>query len=69
MIFPGSSTACGARHRASPCHTSRPSPVTRIVSHSKMASACDTSGLPSADTVARVLGALSFARKCLRPGS
>jgi hypothetical protein len=50
-IFPGSCTARGARHRASPADSSRPRPVTRAASNSNSAPAWDTSPWPSADTV------------------
>jgi hypothetical protein len=39
ITLPGSWTARGARHRASPCDRPRPRPVTRIVSHSSTAPA------------------------------
>ena len=42
MTFPGSWTARGARHRASPADRPRARPVTRIASHSKTAPACET---------------------------
>jgi hypothetical protein len=42
-ILPGSCTARGARHWASPPDRPRPRPVTRIVSHSSTAPAWDTS--------------------------
>ena len=51
MIFPGSCTARGARHRASPPDRPRPRPVTRSVSPAADAPAWDTSPWPSADTV------------------
>ena len=51
MIFPGSCTARGARHRASPAERPSPSPVTRAASASSNAPAWDTIPLPSADTV------------------
>jgi hypothetical protein len=53
MTFPGSCTALGARHRASPPDRPRPSPVARIVSHSRTAPAWETSPRPSADTETR----------------
>ena len=42
MTFPGSWTARGARHRASPADRPRARPVTSIASHSKTAPACET---------------------------
>ena len=51
MIFPGSCTARGARHLASPPDRPSPRPVTRAASASSTAPAWDTSPLPSADTV------------------
>ena len=63
MIFPGSCTARGARHRARPSDRPRPRPVTRIVSHSRTAPAWDTRPRPSADTVTLVLRALFFTGK------
>ena len=63
MTFPGSWTARGARHRARFCDRPRPSPVTRIVSHSSTAPAWDTIPRPSADTVTRLPRALFFTWK------
>ena len=51
MIFPGSWTARGARHRARPAARASPSPVTRSVPASSNAPAWDTRPRPSADTV------------------
>jgi hypothetical protein len=63
MIFPGSWTARGARHRARFRDRPRPSPVTRIVSRSRTAPARDTRPRPSADTATRAVRALFFTRK------
>jgi hypothetical protein len=63
MIFPGSCTARGPRHRASPSDRPRPRPVARIVSHSRTVPAWDTRPRPSADTVTLVLRALFFTGK------
>jgi hypothetical protein len=62
-ILPGSCTARGARHRASPSDRPRPSPVTRIVSHSSTAPAWDTSPRPSAGTRTPAERALIFTWK------
>ena len=51
MIFPGSCTARGARHRASPAVRAPPRPVTRAASASSNAPAWETRPRPSADTV------------------
>jgi hypothetical protein len=48
MTFRGSWTARGARHRASPTDTLRARPVTRVVSHSKTAPACETASVVDA---------------------
>jgi len=58
--LPGSCTACGARHGSRAADRPRPSPVTRIVSHSRTAPAQDTRPRPSADTATRLLRALTF---------
>jgi len=50
-IFPGSCTARGARHRASPADRPRLRPVALSVSSSSNAPAWDTIPRPSADTV------------------
>jgi len=63
MTFPGSWTARGARHRASPADRPRARPVTRIVSHSKTALACETRPRPSADTTTPSARALFLTRK------
>ena len=62
-IFPGSCTARGARHRASPSDRPRPRPVTRIVSHSRTAPAWDTRPFPSDDTATLAVRALFFTGK------
>jgi hypothetical protein len=59
-ILPGSCTARGARHRCRAADSPRPSPVTRIVSHSRTVPAWDTRPRPSADTATRLLRALLF---------
>ena len=59
-ILPGSWTARGARHRASPSDRPLAGPVTRIVSHSKTAPACETRPRPSADTITPAARALFF---------
>ena len=51
MIFPGSCTARGARHRVKAPDRPWPRPVTRSASASSNPPACDTSPFPSADTV------------------
>ncbi len=51
MIFPGSCTALGARHRASRADRPRCKPVTRAVSVSSSAPAHDTTPAPSPDTL------------------
>jgi integrase/recombinase XerD len=68
-IFPGSCTARGARHRASPADSPRPRPVTRAASSSSSTPAWDTSPWPSADTV--ILGGARYCspEKCLRLGA
>ena len=63
MIFPGSCTERGARHRASPADRPCPRPVTLNVSHSRTAPAWDTSPWPSADTATLELRALFFTWK------
>src|SRR5262249_3447800 len=62
-IFPGSCTARGARHRASPSVRPRPTPVTRAVSASTTVPAWDTRPLPSADTAILARRAILFTWK------
>src|SRR5262249_42980306 len=62
-IFPGSCTARGARHRASPSVRPRPTPVTRAVSASTTVPASDTRPLPSADTAILARRAILFTLK------